>query len=509
MIITIDSRVSLPKTALSNNLLTWNELPDKTQLLQTHLGWYLTDQDKRAQARELSNTKEVQQFLTAHLLPGEVDRLAELLSSVVRNELKLDEALSRFESHASKQVEEWFENHTELEQRTFMISSAVLSGASSQSVASADEQLQLLISSAPDEKKSSDSKFVFGSRSQRVRESCAHFSQGYEETEFGHSPVEILELDNPIFQPAVLRYVWNEYDRFRKPLVAWLRDLGIQTISDVCARAAAAVGELSKYNFGYIKEEILLPWANHQDKQARAVAAFAFGIPAWEGELAPQVLGLLHHWSTLRNNWRLNWTAAAAYGGLVGLRFPIMALRDLQNIAQAKDLRLFAVLNRSVLNLIHAGQVEPDYYFKVLDALIAWTSPPIDRIVALTGLLIFLNLVLEAKIEAVPDADKWPTLLWLSQENATHQEKIISLWHRALNTKLARKPALETLRQLLQVVDKDVRLYPPIERIVRELVIQGVEREQDRLRYYLNLWATESKERVSSAECLLTNLNNV
>ncbi len=217
----------------------------------------------------------------------------------------------------------------------------------------------------------------------------------------------------------------------------------------------------------------------------------------------------MHHWSTLRNNWRLNWTAAAAYGGLVGLRFPIMALRDLQNIAQAKDLRLFAVLNRSVLNLIHAGQVEPDYYFKVLDALIAWTSPPIDRIVALTGLLIFLNLVLEAKIEAVPDADKWPTLLWLSQENATHQEKIISLWRRALNTKLARKPALETLRQLLQVVDKDVRLYPPIERIVRELVIQGVEREQDRLRYYLNLWATESKERVSSAERLLTNLNNV
>ncbi len=172
-----------------------------------------------------------------------------------------------------------------------MISSAVLSGASSQSVASADEQLQLLISSAPDEKKSSDSKFVFGTRSQRVRESCAHFSQGYEETEFGHSPVEILELDNPIFQPAVLRYVWNEYDRFRKPLVAWLRDLGIQTISDVCARAAAAVGELSKYNFGYIKEEILLPWANHQDKQARAAAAFGFGIPAWEGELAPQVLG--------------------------------------------------------------------------------------------------------------------------------------------------------------------------------------------------------------------------
>jgi len=509
LVVTVDSRVPLSKTAVSSNLVIWNDMPDSTQLLKKHLEWYVTDQDARTAALELTQTNEVQQLLDAHLLPGEVDRLTELLVSVVHTELELAEALSRFETCALQHVEEWFETHTEPEKRTFMISLAVLSGASYQAVSSADERLQSLVQSATGESESSDTGSVFRSRSQRVQEACAHLTEGYGETEFGRSPMELIELNNPTFQPTVLHHVWNEYDRLHEPLVDWLKDLGIQANFEDRVRVAAAVGELSKYDFGYIKEQILLPWANHQDKGARAAAAFALGIPVWEGEFAPQVLGLLHHWSTLRNNWRLNWTAAAAYGGLVSLRFPDIALRNLHNIAQAEDLRLFAVLNRSVVNLFHAGQVEPDYYFKVLDALVAWTSTPSDKTVALTGLLVFLDLVLEAKTEAVPNAEKWPTLLWLSQENTAYRERIVSLWRRALNTRLARKSALETLQQLLKEADKDVRLYVPIEQVIRDLVQQGATREQDRLRYYLNRWATDSKERSTSAECLLTVFNSI
>ena len=510
LVVTVDSRVSLSKTALGANGVVWNDLPDSLQLLKTHLGWYLTDQGKLAQAIELSKSDEVQSLLSTYLLPREMDTLAALLADVVHSKLELDDALSRFESRALQQVEEWFENHEKLEERTFMISIAILSGASYQSVSSADERLQSLIKPAAAESETPpDISSIFGSRSRRVRETWAHLSQGYEETEFGRSPVEVIELDNPSFQPAVLHYVWNEYDRLREPLVDWLRYLGIHANYDVRVRVAAAVGELSKYSFGYIKEKILLPWANHQDKRARASAAFALGIPVWEGEFAPQVLGLLHHWSTLRNNWRLNWTAAAAYGGLVGLRFPDIALRDLCNIVQVKDLRLFAVLHRSVANLIYAGRVEPDYYFKVLDALVDWTTPPVDNIVALTGLLIFLDLMSEIKTEAIPDAERWPALLWLSQEEATYRERVTTLWRRALNTKSARKPALETLKRFVQMADDDARLYAPLEQILRELVRQGVERERERLQFYLNRWATTSQEPSVSADLLLKALDGV
>jgi len=500
LVVTTDSRVSLSKEALSNYLVVWSEIPDRARLLEKHLAWYLTDKGRLARAHELSQADAVQQLLGTHLLPGEVDRLAELLAGVARGELELEEALARFEARARQQVEAWFEAHTGLEERTFMLSLAVFNGANYQAVIEADERLQSLIKLPPAEDKPPVTDSVFSStRSRRLKETCAHLVQGYEEAEFGRSPVELIVLDNPTFQPAVLHYAWHEYDRLRRPLLDWLRDLGFHPSFDVRARAAAAVGELSKHNFGYVRGEVLLPWANHRDSRARAAAALALGIPAWEGEFAPQVLGLLHHWSTLRNNWRLCWTAAAAYGGLVGLRFPDTALRDFHAIAQAEDLRLFRVLSRSMANLFEAGRLVPDYYLNVLDALIAWTADPKAKIVTLTGLLIFLELTLEARVEAELEGETWPTLLWLAGEDEIYREQIIALWRRALNTKSARKPALEALHQWLLTVDDDTRLYLPIEQVIVTLATQGTEREKERLRFYLDRWASYPKEKSESA----------
>ena len=509
LVVTVDGRVHLSKEALSGYLVASSDVPDRGQLLEKHLAWYLTDADKLARAHELSQTEAVQHLLSTHLLPGEIDRLAELLAGVARGGLKLEEALARFKAHARQQVEAWFEAHTDLEERTFMLSVAVLNGANYQAVVEADERLQSLIKPPSAEGELPVTDLVFGrTRSQWVKTVCAHPVQGYEEAEFGRSPVELIVLDNPTFQPAVLHHAWHEYDRLRRPMLDWLRDMGFHPGFDVRTRAAAAVGELSKYNFGCIRREVLLPWANNQDSRARAAAALALGIPAWEGEFAPQVLGLLHHWSTLRNNWRLCWTAAATYGGLAGLRFPDTALRDFHTIAQAEDLRLFRVLSRSVANLFEAGRLVSDYYLKVLDALIAWTANPKAKIVTLTGLLIFLELALEAKIEADPEGRVWPTLLWLARENEVYQDRVISLCCHALNTKAARRRALEVLRQWLLIVDDDTRLYPAVEQIIIVLATQGTNRERERLRFYLDRWASHPKEKSESAAKVLSALSS-
>ena len=506
--ITVDSRVSLSREVLSSYLVTWRELPDPAPLLEKHLAWYLTDKDALAKARELGQADEVKQLLSTHLLPGEVDRLAELLAEVVRGELELAEALARFEARARQQVEDWFESHTKLKERTFMLSLAVFSGASYQAMVEADEHLQSLIKPPPAEDEQSDTGSVFDTTpSQWVKETFAHAVRGYEETEFGRSPVELVVLNNPTFQPTVLCYAWHEYRRLRKPLLDWLRDFGLCSSFNVRARAAAAAGGLSKYNFGYVRGEVLLPWANHQSNLARAAAALALGVPAWEGELAPQVLGLLHHWSTLRNNWRLNWTAAAAYGGLVGLRFPDTALRDLYNIARAEDLRLLGVLSRSIANLFQSGWRVPDYYLKVLDALVAWTANPKARIVTLTGLLIFLELARVARVEADPEGETWPTLLWLVQEDEMYRERTVSLWRRALNTKSARRPALDTLHQWLRTVDDDDRLYSVAEQLIIILATQGANRERERLCFYLDRWASHPRGKAKSAARILATLN--
>ena len=98
LVITVDSRVPLSKEALSGYLVVWSDIPDRAQLLQKHLAWYLTDKDVLARAHELSQAEAVQQLLSTHLLPGEVDRLAELLAGVAHGKLELEEAIARFEA---------------------------------------------------------------------------------------------------------------------------------------------------------------------------------------------------------------------------------------------------------------------------------------------------------------------------------------------------------------------------------------------------------------------------
>jgi hypothetical protein len=503
----VDSRASLSKEALSGHLVTWAALPDATKLLEKHLSSYLAEKDVLARARDMGQTGEVQNLLQTHLLPGEVDRLAELLAEAARGVLELSEALARFEARARQQVDAWFESHTGLEERTFMLSLAVFSGASYQAVVEADERLESLVKSRPPDDDLPVVDSVFSDRrSHRLRETCAHIVQGYEEAEFGRSPVELVALDNPTFQPAVLQHVWHEYDRLRRFLVEWLRDFGLHPGFDMRSRAAAAVGELSKFDFGYVRREVLLPWANHQNSRARAASALALGIPAWEGEFAPQVLGLLHHWSTLRNNWRLSWTAAAAYGGLVGLRFPDMALRDLYSIAETGDLRLLGVLSRSVANLFQAGRMAPDYYLRVLEALVAWTANSKVKTVTLIGLFIFLELARVAKVEADPEGRKWPTLLWLVPDDA-YRDGVISLWKRALNTRSSRGLALEMLHQWLRAVDDDTRLYDSVEQIIISLATQGTDRERERLCFYLDRWASHPGQQSESAARILAELS--
>ena len=199
----------------------------------------------------------------------------------------------------------------------------------------------------------------------------------------------------------------------------------------------------------------------------------------------------------------------AAYGGLVGRRFPDAALRDLYCIVQAEDVRLLKVLSYSVTNLFQAGNLAPDYYLKVLDALAVWIDDSQTNIVALTSLLIFLELALVSKVEVAPEGGTWPTLLWLMQEDETYRDRVVFLWRRALNVKSARNSALETLRQCLLIVDQDTRLYSSAEQLIVTLATRGAQREQDRLRFYLKQWTSYAKKATCSAAKILSVLNDL
>ncbi|MEH1970475.1 hypothetical protein [Nostoc sp.] len=511
LVITVDSRVRLSPEALQEYIVHWSELPTSEELLEKHLAWYLKDQAMLEVSHSLIHSDSVRQLLNNNLLPGDVDRLAELLAKVVRKELELEEALAGFSVRVREQVESWFEKeeNQHLSKYVFIITLAVLSGSSYQAVLDASKRLQFLIKPPSAQKEASDVEPIFNRRrSQWLKGVCAHSTEGYENTEFGRSPVELIELDNPRFQPAVLHYVWKEYDHLREPLLLWLYELGSHPSFEVRIRTAAAVGELSKYAFGFVLEKVLRPWANSDDRRLQRLAAQALSIPVFESDLAPQVMGLLHHWSTV-NNPNLRWTATATYGGYVGLRFPDIALRDLLAIAKSGDRQLFSVLAESVVILFKAGQFLPGQYFTVLNTLQIWTQQPKTNMANHLSLGIFLLLMGETKVTADFNNSHLPILLSLLLEEdqlvkenlkteRTYEKIIIGLLRNAFNLKLTRKLVFDQLHNWLKLADFDHRLLPILWRIIYLLVDLGSEREKDRILKYLQKWADVEQPNAAS-----------
>lgn len=499
LVITIDSYWTFDRE-MGEYVFSWNTLPDSKDTLDKHLRWYLQEQSATTDIEQLVKNHEIQSILENKLLPGDLDRLADLLSKVLTKEFELHEALSHFTIRIHQQVKSWFSEHSDISQRIFLVALAILNGCKYQDVDNASQKLQLLVQALSNEDENNNIEPIFEkTRSSFLKEVGASLAQGLQNTERGLSPVEIVELNNSKFQPVILSYVWHEYNRLREPLLTLLYELGENPSFEVRTRAAAAVGELSRFDFSAVLDRVLRPWANSENLRLQRLAALALSIPIFDSNIAPQVLGLLNNWSTLKNNPSLRLTATIAYGGYVGLRFPDVALRDLFAIAKSGDEFLFLAVAESITTLFEAGSFSSGQYFNVLDAIKTWIIKAKDD--ELLSLLIFWRVLNRAKIATDSTNNLLSTVLWLlwqEREWAKHadepieiyREIVIFLVRQSLNLKATRKLILEELHLWLKLSDGDRNLYPVLGSFFYQLVIQSDKHEQERIFFYLKNWSS-------------------
>ncbi|MEQ8383291.1 MAG: HEAT repeat domain-containing protein [Coleofasciculus sp. A1-SPW-01] len=510
LVVTVDSRWNFSQESIENFIFNWKNLPNSEKALEKHLKWYLQTQVIESNICDLIRSDSVKTIITNKLLPGDLDQLAELLSRVVRGKCELEEALSHFNLRIRQQVESWFEQHSDFSQRIFFITLAILNGCKYKAVDDASQRLESLVRSLNEKEDTINPDPIFGrKRSSFLKDVCASLAQGFENTERGLSPVEVIKLDNSGFQPAILSFVWHEYNRLREPLLSLLHELGTDQSFDVRSRAAAAIGELSRYDFTAVLDKILRPWANSQDQRLQKLAALALSIPIFDSNLAPQVLGLLHNWSGLSNNLHLRWTATVAYGGYVGLRFPDAALRDLFTIAKSGNEFLFFAAAESITMLFQAGRVVSTQYLNVLDTIQVWTKEAKNKDEKTVSLLIFWLLLHKAKLREVSNNSYLPTILWLlwqerewlkcnSETVPIYQKIIISLIKESLNLKKTRRLVLEELHRWLTLADYDCRLYPVLGSLLYNLIKRGSRHEKERVFEYLKRWASIESSNTAS-----------
>ncbi|MEI6775634.1 MAG: hypothetical protein WCK70_01910 [Chloroflexales bacterium] len=477
LVLTIDRHVPIDRTALGDYLILWEERPPCVDMLHKHLEWLIPadDADARQRAIALTESEAILEFLKTKPSLRAASELAILLRRVIDGDLSFDIAMQQVSSFAYAQVQDWFQQpDRSLAERSLMITLGVFSGARQQIIKDAESALlERLRPPGNDDKPAEAERDLFASSSDQLRKVCAHQERAIEETNVGSTEVITISFDNPTFQTAVLDYVWIEYNTLRDSLLDWLYDLGRHPDEAVRGRAAAATGWLARHDITAVVNSTVARWSGDAYWQARDSAALALGVLANDDRLTPNVMALLKNWSVSGANVYAKMSASAAYGGLVGSRYPSVALQQLSMITHTNrvDMRLIQQVIRSTFTLFQQRPDDPEHALKVLETLRIWTESPGLQLSIYTGLMAFLRIAQESRVRAVPPEGWWPTLLTLADKHHELRKPLVILWRRAITNRLTSRHALRvSLRRWLRAVDKDKRIEQPFERLVKALM---------------------------------------
>lgn len=491
LVITVDNRV--PLEDVDAFVVRCEDQADPRAVFDSHLR-HGASPDEYTTARALATALDIDvRLATLAGRPHALAASAALVRAAARGDIAQDVVLSTFDDHVRNEVVKWFADNEGLDDRAFVVAASVLDGAKYTAVSDAAHDLvEFAVGEAAD-----PLERLRRTRSSRLVAGPYEVVPGFEETHLGLCPVEILRLADPRFADGVLQYAWQEQDGLRQPLLTWLCDLGFHASPAVRVRAAAAVGKLMLHDFLQVRDAVLEPWSGSGKRRARLAAATALGVPAWNGETAPLVLALLASWAGGNSNWRRRWTAAAAYGGSVGLRFPNTAFRSLRRIGRGEDgPRLTPVLGAASASLFDLAAHDPSTADVLLRQLASWVgkSEPSNDV----SLRVLEQLTAYEVVDA--DGATWPTLLWLS----THERaEVVTKVFRNAVAVYGGDPVMGFLRPWVMGASPNT---PQAERlgVLFSALASGGTKDRDRVRHHLKTW--DKGEKPGAAPQLLQTL---
>ena len=461
----------------------------QTQVLLRHfkfISYTRTDIDPALASdfERLLQDDQLQTLLQNTLRPAQLADLTHLLLQTLLGQITLEEALSQFHERDEAAVASWFAQGHDPDLETLLIATAVFNGLPYSFIREASQELlHILRPESPEQHEQQQDRpgqrapaptpapSLFATRlpvDERLKRIHAHQEIVTRRAHFGEIQEKVVQLDNPNWQPAVLRFLW-QIDGMQAPLLAWLTPYGTHAHHAIRTRAAAAIGALALEDFGYIEANVLRDWAASLQPNARRSAAQALGMTIWDDRHSGPSAGLLHYWATQKDNWRWQWTAASAYAGLAGLRYPQQTLNDLRVIAQsAVDApSLLEPFLIAIINLYGEGKGAPEQRLALLQSLFEWSELPADRgrrqetfSLRRTALLGFLYLLMPDRYDPV-----WRLALQDVGESDIFRDMACQLLHRSLNFRQPahttfdglhpRKMALDLLNRLIVFIGKE------------------------------------------------------
>jgi hypothetical protein len=422
--------------------------------------------------------------------------IAAHIAEVIREGADLAAAV-RMLRDPTEQVRVWFGRHDDLPTICFVLSAAVLEGATYLTVS--DAAVALYRELAFDPVRFPDLKFRDRAAAYLAWIDISVLTEHEDGPRAGPPRVWFR---NPRVQQAVLGYAWTCFDGRRPAIQDWLRQLIAHPDVDVRARAAVAAGVVAWTDHDYALHRYLRSWAGSTSRVLRESAATALNVVGGHPQFADPMWRLLESWAEERPTpfqRRLSTTAAMAAGGTLGGREPLRALHVLRAALDREDWGTLIPVTWSLLHLL-----EQDRISEVLARLIDWSRPQDSSPIVTKALSAFAFLTRQPAPSrgdasggpngSPPGAgraepgERAPLLLAHARE---HRASLEELWARALARKPAQTQALDALRECL---DRYAGRDATVQRNIGDILL-GVAarpgRHRARLEWHLEQWAKD------------------
>ncbi|MEV5887807.1 hypothetical protein [Nonomuraea fuscirosea] len=427
-------------------------------------------------------------------------RTALHLATVIRERADLAARVKELRDPTGR-VHDWFSRHRTPEAMSFALAAAALEDATYLTVSDAAAQLYGLLTPAAEAPPDLRFRERIGSDHPWIDVSVGP----------GGAPGDVaprVRYLNPLVRQAVLGYAWTYLDGQRSAFLDWIRLLVAHPDIGVRARASVAAGVIAWSDYDHALHRFLRPWARHGSVVVRQSAATALDVVGGHPDLAEAVWLLLEAWVAEKDTAaqrRQGLTAAAVLGGGLGAAQPRRAVRALHVLLNGDDWGALLPAGLALFRLMECGRVA-----EVLSALVEWSAPRDGSPMVTKALSAFVYVAAQVPAQPAGEASGRSrlssSLPLLLADAEGHRTQLIELWARALDRRPAQQPALETLREYLDVhADRDGAAYRNVRDIVLAVAARSG-RHRERLHYHLDDWARAAGRRDHPAARLLAEL---
>lgn len=554
MVLTLDGGLPIDTGDLHGHLADCADRATAVQIVRSHLvriqGTAYDEQriDAFMAAERVAEVCAKAQDL--RLASRRLEWLATHLSGSIEAPDRAADLLGQLDEEATADFRTWFMEGHSVSQRAFTIALAALDELPYPIVAGAARELEARLVQAArqdagpgHEQEHPESgrpeRTVFDvTRTERLATSKAVLKDVVMDGRYGYTTMSFVRFENEQYPAWVLDTLWTEYDDAQPVVMGWLRDLALNDDVDLGVRAGITAGRLAQYEFDWICDEIITPWAGSEDLACRYAAVWALGALAASPGFAGHASALIKEWSADDSPIEFRWVAVRALGAAVGQYNPAGALRSLGLMAVKSWPDLAEPMLLSIGELFTApadGTVD-----LVVAKLLRWSESRHSTRREFAALA-FLHI---AETTFAVDADSgrsWPAMLWLAvnglpgsgqpvtepvvsddgagsgagfvmtsrtevvRRGSDERERIAALWRFAANAPFVATIAPEVLWQWIERADRD----QPMTEALRWLFTAEVFADVDRrlLADQLRLWIAEKKTGpVAAAHVLLQDL---